>query len=218
MSRISLLAVVVAAVVCAAPAGASAACTSSTPSAAAYTDPVDGDSAWLRDHDGQGLRRRELPLRRRSRDRGSAGRRRRRLRVHRLGRQRRHRSHLPRRRRRGDRDRGAPHDRLPAAARRVERRDVRVRRDDAGRDAVGNGGFSASVDALAVASGTTTNLMLGSLRVTDDDVFFDLAPDAGAISLPVTWSAAAASTKRTDLRTPPRRPAPPRAPCRARRA
>ena len=82
---------------------------------------------------------------------------------------------------------------------------------------VGNGGFSASVDALAIPSGATTNLMLGSLRVTEDDVLLDLAPDAGAISLPVTWSAAAPVTKRTDLYTAQRRP-PPRAPCRARRA
>ena len=67
--------------------------------------------------------------------------------------------------------------------------------------AVGNGGFSASVDALPVASGTTTSLMLGSLRVTDDDVLFDFAPDGGAITLPVTWSAAAAPTRRTDLYT-----------------
>ena len=66
---------------------------------------------------------------------------------------------------------------------------------------VGNGGFSASVDALAIPSGATTNLMLGSLRVTEDDVLLDLAPDAGAISLPVTWSAAAPVTKRTDLYT-----------------
>ena len=66
---------------------------------------------------------------------------------------------------------------------------------------VGNGGFSASVDALAIPSGATTNLMLGSLRVTEDDVLLDLAPDAGAISLPVTWSAAAPITKRTDLYT-----------------
>ena len=66
---------------------------------------------------------------------------------------------------------------------------------------VGNGGFSASVDALAIPSGATTNLMLGSLRVTEDDVLLDLAPDAGAISLPVAWSAAAPVTKRTDLYT-----------------
>jgi hypothetical protein len=66
---------------------------------------------------------------------------------------------------------------------------------------VGNGGFSASVDALAIASGATTNVVLGSLRVTEDDVLFDLAPDAGAISLPVIWSAAAPATKRTDLYT-----------------
>ncbi len=67
--------------------------------------------------------------------------------------------------------------------------------------AVGNGGFSASVDALPVASGTTTSIMLGSIRVTDDDVLFDFAPDAGAIRLPVTWTAAAGATKRTDLYT-----------------
>jgi hypothetical protein len=42
MSRLSLLAVVVAALFAPA-ASANAACTSSTPSAAAYTDPVDGD-------------------------------------------------------------------------------------------------------------------------------------------------------------------------------
>ena len=45
MSRISLLAVVAAAAMFTATASANAACTSSTPSAAAYTDPVDGDSA-----------------------------------------------------------------------------------------------------------------------------------------------------------------------------
>lgn len=66
---------------------------------------------------------------------------------------------------------------------------------------VGNGGFSASVDALPIASGATTNVVLGSLRVTPDDRLFDVAPGAGAISLPVTWSAAAPITSRTDLYT-----------------
>ncbi len=55
---------------------------------------------------------------------------------------------------------------------------------------VGNGGFSASVDALSIASGATTDVVLGSVRLTEDDAFFDIAPDVGAISLPVTWSAA----------------------------
>jgi hypothetical protein len=56
---------------------------------------------------------------------------------------------------------------------------------------VGNGGFSANVDALPIASGTTTNVMLGSVHLGDEDAFFDVAPDGGPISLPVTWSAAA---------------------------
>ena len=66
---------------------------------------------------------------------------------------------------------------------------------------VGNGGFSARIDALGIASGATTNLRLGSLRVTQHDVLFDIAPDAGAISLPVAWSATAPVTKRTDRYT-----------------
>ncbi len=202
MSRISLLAVVVAAVLLAPAASANAACTSSTPSATAYTDPVDGDlglapeittvkvsvdaschyvvdpgiAAPLADGDGVFVY--------------------------------------------------IDSDGNPATgAAAMGGADVAIVTVGLGTSvsppvrgvwngetfvfdettpvgtAVGNGGFSASVDALPVASGTTTRLMLGSIRVTDDDVLFDFAPDAGAITLPVTWSAAAAATKRTDLYT-----------------
>jgi hypothetical protein len=54
-----------------------------------------------------------------------------------------------------------------------------------------DGGFATSVDALSIPSGATTHVMLGSVRLTEDDLLFDIAPGDGAIALPVTWSAAA---------------------------
>ena len=202
MSRISLLAVVVAAVVCAAPAGASAACTSSTPSAAAYTDPVDGDlglapeittvkasvdaschyvvdpgiAAPLADGDG-------VFVYIDSDGNAATG-------ATSLG----------------GADVAIVTVGLPTSVspplRGVWNGETFVFDETTPvGTAVGNGGFSASVDALPVASGTATSLMLGSLRVTDDDVHVDFAPDAGAITLPVIWLAAAATTRRTDLYT-----------------
>jgi hypothetical protein len=56
---------------------------------------------------------------------------------------------------------------------------------------VGNGGFSASVDALPIASGATTNLVVGSIWVGLYASYFDVAPNAGVISLPVTYSTVA---------------------------
>lgn len=56
---------------------------------------------------------------------------------------------------------------------------------------VGNGGFSASVDALPIAPGAVTNVMLGSLWVGDFDAYFDFAPDTGVITLPVGYSTVA---------------------------
>jgi hypothetical protein len=56
---------------------------------------------------------------------------------------------------------------------------------------VGNGGFSASVDALPIASGAMTNVVVGSIWVGTYDSYVDFAPNAGVISLPVAYSTVA---------------------------
>jgi hypothetical protein len=54
--------------------------------------------------------------------------------------------------------------------------------------ALGNGGFSASVDALPIASGTMSQLLISTSWAGSYDDYFDFAPAVGMIPLPVTFS------------------------------
>jgi hypothetical protein len=56
---------------------------------------------------------------------------------------------------------------------------------------LGNGGFSARVDALGITPGVTAHLLVASMYEDYDDAYLDLAPGSGTIALPVAYSTVA---------------------------
>jgi hypothetical protein len=75
---------------------------------------------------------------------------------------------------------------------------------------VGNGGFSAKLDALPIAPGVVTQLIVGALYIGDYDIYADFAPDPGLgrIALPVNYSTAAAPPAASPMPAPAPRKVP----------
>jgi hypothetical protein len=67
---------------------------------------------------------------------------------------------------------------------------------------VGNGGFSANVVALGVAPGALTQMIVASIWSGTYDDYIDVAPDAGRIALPVTYSTVAPAASSPPVTAP----------------